>query len=172
MLTDNPYIRTRAQVMHVATLAYLNFSFVVQHDMWTIHRPHKLAVAAAIAMQQDRKAASTDLVRAFRKCMYFMRPGTAFQHYKRYVEDMYKRARRLMLTAGYVPYQGPQFTSCLESLPWWRAPEELLGHEAGRGDLEGWVEPGIGPKDDQGVSLPWPPPWRLLRLRKQQQQLP
>ncbi len=167
---DTHAICTRTQVMHVATLAYLNFSFVVQHDVWTIHRPHMLAVAAAIAMQQDRRAASADLVHAFRQRMYVMhRPGTAFQHYKRYMEDMYKAARRLMRTAGYVPYQGTQFSSCLESLPWWRAPEELLGHEAGRGNAEGWVAPGVRLNDQRGVSLPWPPPWRLLRLRQQQQ---
>ncbi len=171
LLRDMITCRARTQVMHVATLAYLNFSFVVQHDTWAIHRPHKLAAAAAIALKQHDKAASADLLNAFDQHMRIRRrTGTAYQHYKHYAELKYTTARQAMRTAAYVPYQGPPFLNCLESLPWWRVPTEVLRSEAGRGGFEGWVAPGVGPEDDRGVPLPWPPPWRLVRLRQQQQQ--
>ncbi len=156
----------------MATLAYLNFSFAVQHDMWAIHRPHKLAAAAAIVRKQDGRAASADLVDAFRQRAYVThRPDrdTAFQHYMHRIDRTLVKAHFDMRTARYVPYQGAQFSTCLESLPWWRVPEEVLEHEAGRGGAKGWVAPGVGPKDERGVPLAWPPPWRLVRLRQQQQ---
>ncbi len=164
--------RTRSQIMHVTTLAYLNYTYVVQHDMWAIHRPHKLVAASAITKKEEGKAANADLVNAFRQRVYGKhRNITAYQVYNSYVEVTYKDALSAMRNASYVPSQGSQFTQCLESLPWWRVPEEVLRHEAGRGSAKGWVTPGVvGPKDERGMPLPWPPPWRLARLRQQQQQ--
>lgn len=161
---------TPSQVMHVATLAYLNYTFVVQHDMWAIHRPHKLVAASAIMKKEEGKAANAELVNSFRQRVYGKhRNITAYQCYTSYVELTYKDALIAMRNGSYVPYRGAQFTRCLDSLPWWRVPEEVLGQGAGRGDATGWVAQGEGSKDERGVPLPWLPPWRLAQLRQRQQ---